>query len=90
MLEGTTSDQKLLFEEVKKYLLSVNIAFEIDDEQGDYLFLCVSDKGNQFTIDVCGEYVEFYSDRTHNLINYAFGSYVEDTLTEINRYKTSI
>lgn len=90
MSEGTTSIQELLMEKVERYLLSLNIPFNMDDKEGDFLFVCISDNGNQFTIDVCGEYVEFYSDRTHNLINYAFDSYIDDTLSEINRYKTLI
>lgn len=81
-----TNKQKILMHEIEAFLLSHDIKYVLEAESGDYLFYCISDKGNQFTFEICGEYVEFYSDKNHDTIMYFQEDYIHSTIQMINTY----
>ena len=84
-----TEKQSILLSEVKKFLSNRNIKYRFEDESGDYMFYCESRLGNEFTFELTGQYVEFFSNRTFNVVNYFDGQYVDSTLKMIDKYMLS-
>ncbi len=75
-----------LLKAIESFVSNTKLSFRVEDESGDYLFYLTSKTGEQFTFEVCSGYVEFYGDKSHDLINYSKPNYVDETITMIKRY----
>jgi len=78
--------QTRLLKEIENLILDRQLAFRVEDDSGDYLFYLTSKANKQFTFEVCSGYVEFYSDDSHDLINYSNPEYINKTIGMIKKY----
>lgn len=78
--------QSVLLKEIENFILDNELSFRIEDDSGDYLFYLTSEANKQFTFEVCSGYVEFYSDDSHDLINYSNPEYILETKRMIKKY----
>lgn len=75
-----------LLREIENFIFDNELTFRVEDDSGDYLFYLTSKANKQFTFEVCSGYVEFYSDDSHDLINYSNPEYIHETIGMIRKY----
>ncbi len=78
--------QSVLLESVNSYFSKNGIAYSLDRDSGDHLFIIKAQNNSTFTLELCSGYVEFYDDKSHDLINYDDSQYIDKTidLIELN------
>ncbi|RYM32907.1 hypothetical protein ERX46_12700 [Brumimicrobium glaciale] len=86
MIQGSKKQIELL-KAIENFIINSDLSFKVEeDEMGDYLSYLTSKTGKQFTFEVNGDYVEFYGDRSHDLIDYCDSNYIEKSLKMIQFY----
>ncbi|PWH86482.1 hypothetical protein [Brumimicrobium oceani] len=85
-MKQDSKKQTELLKSIENFIITSNLTFRVEDDKGDYLFYLTSKSGLPFTFDVCDGYVEFYGDKSHDLINYYDSDFIEKTLKMIQSY----